>query len=99
MEDDESGDESEETFKRKEDLCQIHVNYKAACDKGKRGAQPPPAPKNLWTSPELHSHWSGREITTPEDWADLRDTAVNGDDHVLGYIVYLNALYQHPDRP
>jgi hypothetical protein len=93
------GAESEETFKRKEGLRQIRVSYKAARDKGKRGGQLPPAPKNLWTSPELHGHWSGREISTPEDWPNLRDAAINGDDNALGYIVYLNSLYQRPDNP
>ena len=99
LEDDDSGAESEETFKRKEGLRQIRVSYKAARNKGKRGGQLPPAPKNLWTSPELHGHWSRREISTPEDWPNLRDAAINGDDNALGYIVYLNSLYQRPDNP
>ena len=99
LEDDDSGAESEETFKCKEGLRQIRVSYKAARDKGKQGGQLPPTPKNLWTSPELHSHWSGKEISTPEDWPNLRDAAINGDDNALGYIVYLNLLYQRPDNP
>jgi len=63
-----------------------------------RIVRPPPAPKALWTSPELHGVWSDRRIVTVAEWRTLRDAAQNGDDDALGYIVYLNSLYQRPDR-
>ena len=60
--------------------------------------QPPPTPKALWTSPELHGVWSNSRIVMIADWCTLRDAAQNGDDNALRYIVYLNSLYQCPDR-
>ena len=35
---------------------------------------------------------------TVNDWHELQSAAVNGDDNALRYIIYLNSLYQCPDR-
>ena len=75
------------------------VDHKVVDRNGvERIVRPPPAPKALWTSPELHGVWSDRRIVMVAEWRTLRDTAQNGDDDALGYIVYLNSLYQRPDR-
>ena len=41
------------------------------CNGVKCIVQPPPAPKALWTSPELHRVWSNRRIVTIAEWRTL----------------------------
>jgi len=92
LEDDPS--EDEETQARKEKLRQVKVAGRTAC----KGAIDPPS---LGYEPcaELHGSWAGFTVNTIGDWTRLYNAAMKGDGFALGYIAYLNSLYQRPSLP
>ena len=48
------------------------------------------------SSPELHGNWYGVPIVTIDDWDQLYNAAMKGDDFAVGYITFLNSKYQRP---
>jgi hypothetical protein len=92
--DDEWDDEDDEDHDRKEKLRMIRVAHKAAREKK---SIPPPA-VSYDSSPELHGNWYGVPIVTIDDWDQLYNAAMKGDDFAVGYIAFLNSKYQRPSE-
>lgn len=60
----------------------------------RRHRQPPPTPKNLESTAELHGVWVDRPIDSIDQWNSLRNAVISGDDHALRYLQYLNTKHQ-----
>jgi hypothetical protein len=98
-EDDKSDDdlEIEDGFNHRECLRMTWAIHKAARDKGK-GKEIPPA--MTYDSHELtHRKWASRRIVSMEDTRALEEAVRKGDQHVLGYLSYINSTGQVSTNP
>jgi hypothetical protein len=92
--DNEWDDEDDEGHDRREKLQMTRVIHKAVRDK-----KPIPPPEVSYeSSPELHGNWYGVPIVTTDDWDQLYNAAMKGDDFAVGYIAFLNSKYQRPTK-
>lgn len=87
LEDDPSEDEEDQA--RKEKLRLVRIANRAA----RKGAKDPPS---LGYEPcaELHGSWAGFTVNSVEDWTRIYEVAMAHDRFALGYVAYLNSLYQ-----
>ena len=92
LEDDPSKDEEDQA--RKEKLRLVRIANRAA----RKGAKDPPS---LGYEPcaELHGSWAGFTVNSVEDWTRIYEAAMAHDRFALGYVAYLNSLYQRPSLP
>jgi hypothetical protein len=89
--------EIEDGFEDRECLRRIQADNKAARDKGKGKADPPPMSYIL--HPSIHGKWASRRIDTLQDAQDLEQAMQDGDSFALGYMSYINSVEQIPTNP